>query len=255
MTTQSEAQSQAAQDARLVQDKPFAAGLTAKYEEFNHITSFLESPEPGAKITKYGDRFYFQAPSLTQGLYRWAVGESRDTTKEYLVELADKLIVLLFETKETINTLTDMWKKKNKKKFGRLHLVSGDEPIVQYDNPVEEQNSSLGLRYLIDVKPTPARIQEIAGLLKQSDTLKTRMVTAIKHAKSLYGDIVRPKEESGDADANDANDIDNTNVQRSNEAVKPAVSANPALSSYDELISRVSGAHSSLCDACLHLQN
>jgi hypothetical protein len=231
---------------------PFAGALTAKLEEFDELTEFLVNPEVGSKIVKSGDRFYFQAPGLTQGLYRWITGESRDTTREYLEELTTKLVAILSEMRTTIENLAVIWKADKPSNFGRTR--SG--PAQQILNSVAhtDENKRPGLLSLLDIRPTKERIDEISNLLKQADILSARVLTATEHVKHLYHSEMQEVEEGLESEETSTSAADGECVPADSASNVHPDSAPPPLS-YEAMIESVRSAHAALCQTCSLLQS
>ncbi len=231
---------------------PFAGALTAKLEEFDELTEFLVNPEVGSKIVKSGDRFYFQAPGLTQGLYRWITGESRDTTHDYLEELTTKLVSILSEMRTTIENLACIWKSDKTTKFGRIRAG----PVEQIINSVAQadENERPGLLSLLDIRPTKERIAEISNLLKQADVLAARVLTATEHVKNLYHNEMQEEEvklelaeRSTSAEGGESADSASSTPSDSCPDSQPV--------SYAAMIESVRSAHAALCQTCSLLQS
>ena len=231
---------------------PFAGALTAKLEEFDTLTEFLVNPEVGSKIVKSGERFYFQAPGLTQGLYRWITGESRDTTREYLEELTTKLVGILSEMRNTIENLALIWKADKPSKYGRTRVAPAQQIINSVANA--DENERPGLLSLLDIRPTKERIAEISNLLKQADILSARVLTATEHVKKLYHSEMQEEEQklelaeqSTSAAAGESADLVLSEPSDSSPDA-PQVS-------YAAMIESVRSAHAALCQTCSLLQS
>ncbi len=231
---------------------PFAGALTAKLEEFDQLTEFLVNPEVGSKIVKSGERFYFQAPGLTQGIYRWITGESRDTTREYLEELTTKLIAILGEMRTTIENLVCIWKANKPFKFGRTRAAPGEQIINAVAN--RDDTERQGLLSLIDIRPTNERIAEISNLLKQADELAARVLTATEHVKKLYQSEIQEEEVKLELAER------STSAEGGGESADLASSSpsdsclDPQQVSYAAMIESVRSAHAALCQTCSLLQ-
>jgi hypothetical protein len=233
---------------------PFAGALTAKLDEYDAMTEFLVNPEAGSKIVKSGDRFYFQAPGLTQGLYRWLTGESRDTTREYLEELAQNLAEILNGMQRTIESLTLVWKSNHGAKFGR---VPG-RPVQQVLDTVSaaEAEELPGLLSLLDIRPTRERIEEISGLLKKADVLTARVLTATEHVQQLYddsNDCAGPDNVPSAAPSCSSPSSSSTSEVVASENVDG--SPDEKQLSYAAMIQSVRSAHAALCQTCSLLQS
>ena len=233
---------------------PFAGAITAKLEEFNELTKFLVNPEAGSKIVKSGARFYFQAPGVTQGLYRWITGESRDTTREYLEELTTKLVGILSEMRTTIENLACIWKADKTSNFGRIRAG----PAQQILNCVEhtDENKRPGLLSLLDIRPTKERIAEISDLLKQADVLAARVLTVTEYVKNLYHSEMQEEEDEEELaePSTSVGGVESADSASNVPSDSCPDSASPQLS-YTAMIESVRSAHAALCQTCSLLQS
>ena len=57
-------------------------------------TVYLHDISKGEKIYKINDTLYKNSDSYLQGIYRFLLRESKDTTLEYLNEIVNQLIVI-----------------------------------------------------------------------------------------------------------------------------------------------------------------
>lgn len=178
-----EASSDQAPDA---QTQPLSAALVLKLTEFDVATEGLQAPVPGSKIAKRGDQYYFLAPGYTQGLFRWLTGESQDTTKQYIEELAVSLVALTDEAETMLGKLGKERQQKRSVQFGRTRHYT---------------QVSDGLRGL--VAPTPESVEDVATVLAHIDTLSARVIAAVSYVDKLYATpaVVITDESSADRPA------------------------------------------------------
>lgn len=200
--------------------------LAARVQEFDDSTAALIEPQPGSKVIKSYDAYYYQGPSYTQGLWRWMVGESRETTKMYLNEMVDRLVVLMAEAETflTKNTNTK-WSRTLRKIDGRKRIFSG--------TPV-----------------TPELIGQIADVLGQIDRLTKRLRLVLNHLKETYPEEVLVAGEAGKSDAEpEADDKDAEADAESTTSSTTSTSSADSVSVFETWNQTLSEAHAALCAA------
>jgi len=200
--------------------------LAARVQEFDDSTAALTEPQPGSKVIKSYDAYYYQGPSYTQGLWRWIVGESRETTKMYLNEMVDRLVALMTEAETflTKNTNTK-WSRTLRKIDGRKRVFSG--------TPV-----------------TPELIGQIADVLGQIDRLTKRLRLVLNHLKETYPEEVLVAGEAGEPDAEPEADDQDTEVDaESTSSSTTSTSSADSVSVFETWNQTLSEAHAALCAA------
>lgn len=212
--------------------KPAHVALNERLTEYDAHTIGLTTCEQGSKIAKCGSHYSYQAPGFSQSLYRWFVGESQETTKQYIEELVTGLVALMDEGETMLEKLAVERHNYQQTLFGRRRprFVSKNE----------------GLRGIISTPPTapPApisaeRIQEVAGVLKHVDELNRRIAQVIAHVQTTYADVSvkTPPAEAVEGD----DDVSVSESEEDGDIVQTDV--------YDKWQARLAAAHSALCTA------
>jgi hypothetical protein len=229
-------------EVHITEDKPIAITLAAKLAEYDDQTLGLTNPEPGAKIVRHGSCYAFQAPGYSQSIYRWLTGESQETTKLYIEELATRLVGLIDEGETMLDKLAV---KRRTEQVDRL-TNTGRSARASTRNAVRGLHEIVG-----GGRITAARIAEIAEVLREVDTLVTRTKSAILHVQKLYGPTAPvpvpvpapvPAPAESDAPAAPAETAETAEPESDGE---PA----PAVDVFDTWIGRVTAAHAALCTA------
>ena len=162
--------------------------LAARIQEFDDSTAALINPAPGSKVIKSYNAYYYQAPGYTQGLWRWGVGESRETTKEYLDEMVNRLVQLMGEAETFLRKNTNTkWRRTLRPIEGRDRVYSG--------TPV-----------------TAELIRQMADVLAHIDRLTKRLRLVVQHLKETYPEevVADGTEEPGEAEEMAETDATNT---------------------------------------------
>jgi hypothetical protein len=202
--------------------QPLAATLDAKLAEFDVATAGLAGPEPGSKIVKTGDLYSFQAPGYTQSIYRWWVGESQETTKEYIAELSERMVSLMDEAETMLG------------RFGRRQRQHQAVRIVHRGLPSAE----CGLREILLYESRAADVAEVAEALSRVDALVARLQAATAHVRELYAPAASRSEPAPESAT--------VSVEAGTGDVIPP---RPEPSVFDTWDARVSAAHAALCVA------
>ena len=98
-------------------------------------TVYLHDISKGEKIYKINDTLYKNSDSYLQGIYRFLLRESKDTTLEYLNEIVNELIVIKQEF--------------NSKKINKTYIHSNDELRTNDYNEVIQIFYTLKERFLL----------------------------------------------------------------------------------------------------------
>ena len=153
--------------------------LSKKLTEYDGNTMGLATPEPGSKIVRCGSHYSFQAPGISQSVYRWLVGESQETTKQYIEELVKGLVALMDESETMLEHLSIERRNYQQAQFGRRR-----PRFVRHE----------GLHDLVTTAPRhpPApisaeRIKAVAAVLSHVDKLYKRIAAVIAHVQNIYG--------------------------------------------------------------------
>jgi hypothetical protein len=197
-----------------------------KLTEFDVATEGLQAPVPGSKIAKRGDQYYFLAPGYTQGLFRWLTGESQDTTKQYIEELAVSFVALMDEAETMLGKLGKERQNRQPVQFGRaMHYTQAPD----------------GLRGL--VAPTPESVEDVAAVLAHIDTLSARVIATVSYVDKLYATpaIVGTDESSADRPSSAGSAASGESYDADEPASEDAVFSTWKL--------RLVAAHTALCAA------
>jgi len=212
--------------------------LAARIQEFDDSTAALSDPAPGSKVIKSYDAYYYQAPSYTQGLWRWMVGESRETTKEYLNEMVDRLVKLMEEAESFLHKNTNTkWSRTLRPIQGRDRVYNG--------TPV-----------------TPELIGQIADVLAHIDRLTKRLRLVVQHLKDTYPEEV-VADEIEKASSTEATSIEDTkdtegamiesegvvsSESETESASESTTTSSDAVSVFEAWNQTLSEAHAALCE-------
>jgi len=203
--------------------------LAARIQEFDDSTAALIEPQPGSKVIRSYDAYYYQAPSYTQGLWRWMVGESRETTKEYLNEMVEQLVKLMEDAENFLR------KNTNTKWTRTLRPIQGCDRVYS-GTPV-----------------TAELIGQIADMLAHIDRLTKRLRLVVQHLKETYPEEImdveeRAAEEGAEGAVIEADEGDNSSESGS-EASANTTSSSDAVSVFEAWNQTLSEAHAALCEA------
>ena len=217
--------------------------LAARIQEFDDTTAALTDPAPGSKVIKRYDAYYYQAPSYTQGLWRWMTGESRETTKEYLDEMVDRLVKLMEEAENFLRKHTKTkWRRTLRPIQGRDRVYNG--------TPV-----------------TAELIGQMADVLAHIDRLTKRLRLVVEHLKDTYPEEVMADgtEESSEVEktaetaetevpegtkgAVIVTGGDNTSGSGTEMEIESTTSSSDAVSVFEAWNHTLSEAHTALCEA------
>lgn len=211
--------------------KPLRETLKESLAEFDANTVGLATPEPGSKIVRCGSQYSFQAPGISQSLYRWLAGESQDTTKQYVEELVLGLVALMDQSETMLEHLAIERRNYQQAQFGRRR-----PRFVRAD----------GLHDLVTSAPrrTPApisaeRIKEVAEVLKHVDELNRRIAATIAHVQDVYDSTDGAIQKAGDASADGAESVSETEEDGDIQQIDV----------YEQWQKRLSEAHAALCTA------
>lgn len=205
--------------------------LAARIQEFDDSTAALTEPQPGSKVIKSYDAYYYQPPSYTQGLWRWMVGESRETTKEYLGELVERLVKLMDDAESFLRKNTNTkWKRTLRPIEGRDRIYSG--------TPV-----------------TAELIGQIADVLAHIDRLTKRLRLVVQHLKETYPEEMMEEEGEEKPEAEEPTQgtegavIEADSASESGSEAGSATSSSDAVSVFEAWNQTLSEAHAALCEA------
>jgi hypothetical protein len=211
--------------------------LAARIQEFDDSTAALTEPQPGSKVIKSYDAYYYQPPSYTQGLWRWMVGESRETTKEYLGELVKRLVKLMDDAESFLRKNTNTkWKRT-------LRPIEGRDRIY------------------IGTPMTAELIGQIADVLAHIDRMTKRLRLVVQHLKETYPEEVMeegegaaegPTEEKPETEKTEGTEgavIDADSASESGSEAEGATSSSDAVSVFEAWNQMLSEAHAALCEA------
>ena len=210
--------------------------LAARIQEFDDSTAALTEPQPGSKVIKSYDAYYYQPPSYTQGLWRWMVGESRETTKEYLGELVERLVKLMDDAESFLRKNTNTkWKRTLRPIEGRDRIYIG--------TPV-----------------TAELIGQIADVLAHIDRLTKRLRLVVQHLKETYPEEMMEEDAEEKPEAETAGEptqgtegavieADIASESESGSEAGSATSSSDAVSVFEAWNQTLSEAHAALCEA------
>ena len=110
-----------------------------KYKEkllaLDSKTVYIDDLKTGEKIYKYNDVLYKNNVSVLQGLYRFILGESKETAKEYLIEI--------------VNELIDLEKDFNNNGFQKTTYINDDDVLNNEYKYVTTLFNTLKERFLL----------------------------------------------------------------------------------------------------------
>ena len=106
-----------------------------KLLSLDNKTVYLHNISKGEKIYKINDTLYKNSDSYLQGVYRFLLRESKETTLEYLNEIVNELIVIKHEF--------------NSKKINKTYIHSNDELRTNDYNYVIQIFYTLKERFLL----------------------------------------------------------------------------------------------------------
>lgn len=204
--------------------QPLHVVLAKKLELYDRHTEGLSAPEEGAKVVKSGEYYSFQGPGYTQSIYRWLVGESQETTKQYIEELSQELVNLIDEAETMLEKIAAERREQQMAQFGRYRTRSTYAATVA------------GLRELIPSPLPSGMIKEIAAVLGHIDRMRERLIGVIGHVEKLY---------HVDAGAS-ASDADEVASSESYDEDEPPTDKGAVYSTWR---TRVNAAHTALCTA------
>lgn len=208
--------------------------LAARIQEFDDSTTALADPVPGSKMIKgYNSYYYYQAPSYTQGLWRWFVGESRETTKDYLNEMVEQLVKLMEDAEYFLRKNTKIkWNRTLRPILGRHRNYSGTPMTAEL-------------------------IGQIADILAHLDRLTKRLRLVVQYLKETYPEKVmgegkgnvEKKTNNTEGDVIEANDGNGSSENGSETVSERTTSSSDAVSVFEIWNQRLSEAHATLCEA------
>lgn len=205
--------------------------LAARIQEFDDSTAALTEPQPGSKVIKSYDAYYYQPPSYTQGLWRWMVGESRETTKEYLGEMVERLVKLMDDAESFLRKNTNTkWRRTLRPIEGRDRVYSGT-PL------------------------TAELIGQIADVLAHIDRMTKRLRLVVQHLKETYPEEMMEEEGEEKPEAEEPTQgtegavIEADSASESGSEAGSATSSSDAVSVFEAWNQTLSEAHAALCEA------
>ena len=206
--------------------------LSEKLTEYDGHTIGLATPGPGSKIVRCGSHYSFQAPGISQSVYRWLVGESQETTKQYIEELVTRLVALMDEGETMLEHLSIERRKFQQAQFGRRR-----QRFVRHE----------GLHDLVTTPPqrVPApisaeRIKAVTEVLTHVDDLNKRIAAVIAHVQDVYVSTGGAIQKAGDVTDDGGESVSETEEEEGDVS---------QIDVYEQWQLRLSEAHAALCAA------